>query len=1196
MATCKTLLRCGVLLALASLIGLLLSCSGKRSDAPGIVTPENTIGTEVPVAPADGPDLVMLKDASGAPTGVKVYWWRVNEDDVSGYYLYRDTEPITEPDPSLRVNEGALIPQPDEGVPAVLFDDLFEAQVGMTYYYRVSAADLGWDESPLSTERSITISSFIIEGFSPLSGPVGTWVFITGEYFGEYNEETDAVYFTGVKNDKGPSALYAANIQADIISWESSRIEARVRLGTTVGPITVVSNNAPQQTARDFECTSPYILSVSPDPAMAGGEIDFFGANFGPPDGMNRLMIDDIPYGGRFSFWSDDHVVAILPVDTPEGLVKLELLIDSEFTNPYYCDILPSNAPFIQKVMPGYGVPGIPDEGSNVEIVGWNFGDIPNNVIVWFNGVEVFGADLTYLSDTVINLTVPVGASRIGEVHVIVDDGITALESNYYLYHTLPSTLTQFDEGIVAGWAVGEYSDVALGPDGEGFVVFTQSNETGGPSSLYLAYDDGGGLVIEELVSTYKEYRYPRVAMDTGGVVHFAYQVYGWDGEVRYGTWDNGSVTDELVYSEGSTDNPGAYLDMIVLDDGLGGIDRILVWSNELDEVMCGHMLDGASSWTMDIVYTADTAYNEAAGYYCSLDLVEAPIFAPPPLRAPSAIAGSYAVGVSFGLYSEDGGAHWEVRVAGSDDLDTWFADTVGSSIEPVTETVMRWNQSSVDPFILWSTGSAVNWSYYGEGWTTEEVTSGDGPYGAALGLYVDISGDEIAFGHNGGDEFFSAYFDYETWAWTVETTSTGDGRVAEHVGRGGAAAFISSDEAALSVYDPDMRDVALVNLEGISSGVTGTWHDIADGFATPGYDLSNRALVVDSNGYPHIVFGDVDPVTGERTLWMARPLDTGGGASPPSPFGGWEYDLIDSAVSGTLGHATMAVDAYDDFHIAYLKGSDVMYVNGGFGEFGTPQSVFAGGAITTAPRIALGLYSALDINIVAPEAGSPWRLWLIESENGMASHSQSLAMSCDSAITQYDLAVRHDGDVVVVAYLDSPDNELTIWEERSGLQHGYASTTGMNAGVTLTLDEDMHCCVTLADLESTGAGYMLHWHGPSNDYILEQFALDADASLTMSQWRGEYEPFISYLNEDFYMGEEWLTTCNAYVDSENGEAYVYEFYDEQRVPVLHSVDPYIYQEGSGMEVVKYRVGVFAYHADTENYRNVFVVVGPEWE
>jgi hypothetical protein len=136
-----------------------------------------------------------------------------------------------------------------------------------------------------------------------------------------------------------------------------------------------------------------------------------------------------------------------------------------------------------------------------------------------------------------------------------------------------------------------------------------------------------------------------------------------------------------------------------------------------------------------------------------------------------------------------------------------------------------------------------------------------------------------------------------------------------------------------------------------------------------------------------------------------------------------------------------------------------------------------------------------------------------------------------------------------------------------------------MNAGVSLTLDEDMRYCITLADLEDTGAGYLLHWDDQITDYVLEQFILDANASITMSQWRTERGPAISHLDE-FYTGSEWCTSCGAFIDGSNWD--VYEFIDELKVPVRHSLDPF----EAGMSI-------FAYFPDADAYDNLWLVAGP---
>ena len=180
-------------------------------------------------------------------------------------------------------------------------------------------------------------------------------------------------------------------------------------------------------------------------------------------------------------------------------------------------------------------------------------------------------------------------------------------------------------------------------------------------------------------------------------------------------------------------------------------------------------------------------------------------------------------------------------------------------------------------------------------------------------------------------------------------------------------------------------------------------------------------------------------------------------------------------------------------------------------------------------------------------------------------------------------MAVRHDGDVVVAAYLDSPDNQLTVWEERSGLRQGFVGTGGMNAGVALSLDEDMRYCVTLTDVEDTGSGFLLRWNGQLGDYALMQFATDAEGSMTMSQWRTEYGPFISYLWQNTQVGQGWTTDCLAYIEGIGSDLSVYSFYDdEQVVPVRHSCDPFA-PDG----------GVFAYFPDLAEYHNLWAVAGP---
>ena len=1172
-------------LAAVVLLVVAYSCGGRGSRLLHVL-PGAGSGAGSPAAPAQGPQLVMLKDASGAPAGVKVYWWRCADTDVTGYFVYRDTQPIITPDPALRVNNGELVPQPPEGTNSVQFSDLFPAETGMTYYYRVTAVDGDWDESEFSQQRSITISEFSILSFSPTAGKYGQIVTISGRYFGLYDEETDAVYFSGVRNTKGPSELVSSLVKAQIDVWEPSRIRARVPVGATVGPLTIEVGGTMLETVDDFVCTSPYLILVTPDPCIAGQQMHFYGANFGPPDGMNRLVVNDVSYGGVFRSWSDDHEVATLPKSLQPGLSKLELFAGGELSNPYWGDILSGDTPIVRKIYPEYV-----DPGTQVLIEGQSFGSSADEITVWFNGIEVAGADLDFFSESFLELTAPDGMSRTGEVYVVVTPASAPpMESNHYLYHALTGYSEYSADGPVAGLDCGQYSDVAFDASGNEYILYScgPADET---SSLILAYEDAGEWVTEELDSVWGELRGVRVSVDTGGVVHFAYhyRTPNGDGGVYYGWWDDGTISEQLVYSAGTGMAPGEYLDMKILDDGAGNIDRLLVWSNELESVMCGYKLAGDSDWTTDVVYVADTGYEELAGYYCSLDVVELPVTSPPPgegLQPP------YLVGIAFGLYTESAGPHYELLLAYCDDLEAgeWSWERCAYSETAITETCLRLDSTYVLPFILWSTANGVYWTYFADGFETEELTSGDGPYGAALGLTIDEWGNQYAYGHNGADEFFFGSFGDPDWSWHVETFTNTAGRQAELAGRGGATE-LTVDGVSLSVYDPYLRDVALVEYHYVTgTGWVADWTDIADGFANPGYDLSNRSIVSDSYGNPYIVFGDNDPLTEEHTLWLARPPWQPKGA--PGSVTGWEFYQLDSTTSEELGYATVAVDKNNELHIAYMKGMKVMYNHGYFGEFGSPVEVETVlGLVQAAPQIALGVNSPQDINILALAPGSTNELWLLQSEDGMVTHTKTVTHTSPSLISQFGLAVKWNGEAVAAAYLDSPDNAVVVWDQTTGTSQTFSSTTGMNAGLTLTLDEDMHYCVTLADLEGTGAGYYLHYDGSSQQYVLDEFVDDADGSLTMSQWRTEYGPFISYLDKSYFSPVEAYTDCYVYYldysdpgGTGNGPRWEWiRDFNGETVEVRHSVDPWTFNQAW-----------FAFYTDEAGEARLIFETGPD--
>ncbi len=101
---------------------------------------------EPPAAPAN------LSGTSGDQE-IELNWDANDEDDLSGYNLYRSTSSFSDASDMDPVNGSELVTSPN-------FTDT-GLENGTTYYYRITAVDEGNNESSVSTQLEIT----------PFSGP-----------------------------------------------------------------------------------------------------------------------------------------------------------------------------------------------------------------------------------------------------------------------------------------------------------------------------------------------------------------------------------------------------------------------------------------------------------------------------------------------------------------------------------------------------------------------------------------------------------------------------------------------------------------------------------------------------------------------------------------------------------------------------------------------------------------------------------------------------------------------------------------------------------------------------------------------------------------------------------------------------------------------------------------------------------------
>ncbi len=137
---------------------------------------------------------------------------------------------------------------------------------------------IGTTNGIATSTLNFTVGPFI-SGFTPTSGPVGSWVQITGAGF----DQNTRVFFGNVeslnRNSPAPNLL-----------------NATVPTGATNARISVVSTTATNRTVRSFLVTAgqPVIEFVEPGFGVRGGVITLRGANF---NGTTAVTFGGVPAG-----------------------------------------------------------------------------------------------------------------------------------------------------------------------------------------------------------------------------------------------------------------------------------------------------------------------------------------------------------------------------------------------------------------------------------------------------------------------------------------------------------------------------------------------------------------------------------------------------------------------------------------------------------------------------------------------------------------------------------------------------------------------------------------------------------------------------------------------------------------------------------------------------------------------------------
>jgi IPT/TIG domain-containing protein len=223
-----------------------------------------------------------------------------------------------------------------------------------------------------------------ISSVTPISGPVGTSVTITGTNFGA-TQGTSTVTFNGIASKP--------------TSWSPTSIASPVPAGATTGNV-VITVGGQASNAVSFTVTAAglSITGLNPTSGTVGTSVTITGANFGTTQGSSTVTFNGT--AATVTSWSATSIATIVPTGATTGNVVITVGGQA------------SNAVSFTVTAAGLSITGLNPTagpvGTSVTITGTNFGATQGTSTVAFNGTA---ATVTSWSATNIVTTVPAGAT-----------------------------------------------------------------------------------------------------------------------------------------------------------------------------------------------------------------------------------------------------------------------------------------------------------------------------------------------------------------------------------------------------------------------------------------------------------------------------------------------------------------------------------------------------------------------------------------------------------------------------------------------------------------------------------------------------------------------------------------------------------------------------------------------------------------
>jgi VCBS repeat-containing protein len=264
-----------------------------------------------------------------------------------------------------------------------------------TYAFKVRVADtfLVADK-----DITITVTEVTIASFTPLSGPVGTRVTLTG---------TNLNLATRVQFNE---------IDAAIISSSSSQLITTVPLGATTGLITVLTQYTKAQSKTAFKVT-PAITSFAPASGPAGTQVTITGTNL---DAATSMEFFNGVAAASFTVLNSTSIVAIVPVGARTGKLTVTTPNGSAKSDGSFTVTTSTPAPVPPTILSFTPTSG--PEGTVISLTGTNLSQT-SEVLV--NGLKAL---VSVSSNVQLLVTVPAGATS-GFISVTTPYG-TAVSTN----------------------------------------------------------------------------------------------------------------------------------------------------------------------------------------------------------------------------------------------------------------------------------------------------------------------------------------------------------------------------------------------------------------------------------------------------------------------------------------------------------------------------------------------------------------------------------------------------------------------------------------------------------------------------------------------------------------------------------------------------------------------------------------------